>query len=91
MANIRISRKERRFEFGKYNGFRVLDIIKKDPGYIEFMLSEVGCWLFTVSERRILRNFRSKQNNDDIYMSKVKTRNAIEEEMYKICRKIIDV
>ena len=88
MANIRISSADRRFEFGKYNGYTVLDIIKKNPGYIEYMLSKVGGWLFTKSEKQALRNFRSKQKNKDVFMSNVKTRNAIEEEMYGILRKL---
>lgn len=87
MANISISKEDRRFEFGKYNGFTVKEIILKDPSYIEFMSSKVN-WLFTSEEKQELRNFRSRQKNKDVNKKNDKSRSSFENEMYHIFRNL---
>lgn len=77
---------DRKFEFGKYNGCFVSDIIKKDPQYIEYMCTKIG-WIFTDEEKQSLRNLRSRQRNKDIRSRNVKTRTAFEEEMYRLFSK----
>ena len=79
---VRISY-DRRFEFGKYKGFSVMDVINKDPQYVEYISSKIG-WLFNDREMQALRNLRQRQKNKDIHMSNVRTRTRFEEEMYKI-------
>lgn len=79
---VRIS-EDRRFEFGKYEGLTVNEVIKKDPQYIEYMSSKIK-WLFTESEMQTLRNLRHRQKNKDICLSNVKSRTPFEEEMYKV-------
>lgn len=74
---------DRRFEFGKYNGCLVSDVIKNDPQYIEYMCTKVG-WIFTDEEKQSLRNLRNRQKNRDIHSKNVKTRTAFEEEMYRL-------
>lgn len=82
---VRISY-DRRFEFGKYKGFSVMEVIDKDPQYVEYISSKIR-WLFTDREMQTLRNLRHKQKNKDIRMSNVRTRTPFEEEMYKLYRK----
>lgn len=82
---VRISY-DRRFEFGKYKGFSVMEVIDKDPQYVEYISSKIR-WLFTDREMQALRNLRHKQKNKDIRMSNVRTRTPFEEEMYKLYRK----
>ena len=82
---VRISY-DRRFEFGKYKGFSVMEVIDKDPQYVEYLSSKIR-WLFTDREMQTLRNLRHKQKNKDIRMSNVRTRTPFEEEMYKLYRK----
>ena len=82
---VRISY-DRRFEFGKYKGFSVMEVIDKDPQYVEYISSKIR-WLFTDKEMQTLRNLRHKQKNKDIRMSNVRTRTPFEEEMYKLYRK----
>ena len=83
---VRISY-DRRFEFGKYKGFSVMDVINKDPQYVEYISSKIG-WLFNDREMQALRNLRHKQKNKDIQMSNVRTRTRFEEEMYKLYQKL---
>lgn len=82
---VRISY-DRRFEFGKYKGFSVMEVIDKDPQYVEYISSKIR-WLFTDKEMQTLRNLRHRQKNKDIRMSNVRTRTPFEEEMYKLYRK----
>lgn len=82
---VRISY-DRRFEFGKYKGFSVMEVIDKDPQYVEYISSKIR-WLFTDREMQTLRNLRHKQKNKDIRMSNVRTRTPFEEEMYNLYRK----
>ena len=82
---VRISY-DRRFEFGKYKGLSVMEVIYKDPQYMEYM-SSILRWLFTDREMQTLRNLRNRQKNKDIHMSNVRTRTPFEEEMYKLYRK----
>ena len=82
---VRISY-DRRFEFGKYKGFSVMEVIDKDPQYVEYISSKIR-WLFTDREMQALRNLRHRQKNKDIRMSNVRTRTPFEEEMYKLYRK----
>lgn len=82
---VRISY-DRRFEFGKYKGFSVMEVIDKDPQYVEYISSKIR-WLFTDREMQTLRNLRHRQKNKDIRMSNVRTRTPFEEEMYKLYRK----
>ena len=82
---VRISY-DRRFEFGKYKGFSVMEVIDKDPQYVEYISSKIR-WLFTDREMQTLRNLRHKQKNKDIRTSNVRTRTPFEEEMYKLYRK----
>lgn len=82
---VRISY-DRRFEFGKYKGFSVMEVIDKDPQYVEYISSKIR-WLFTDREMQTLRNLRYRQKNKDIRMSNVRTRTPFEEEMYKLYRK----
>lgn len=82
---VRISY-DRRFEFGKYKGFSVMEVIDKDPQYVEYISSKIR-WLFTDREMQALRNLRNRQKNKDIRMSNVRTRTPFEEEMYKLYRK----
>ena len=77
---------DRRFEFGKYKGFSVMEVIYKDPQYVEYISSKLR-WLFTDREMQALRNLRHRQKNKDIRMSNVRTRTPFEEEMYKLYRK----
>ena len=77
---------DRRFEFGKYKGFSVMEVIYKDPQYVEYISSKLR-WLFTDREIQALRNLRHRQKNKDIRMSNVRTRTPFEEEMYKLYRK----
>lgn len=77
---------DRRFEFGKYKGFSVMDVINKDPQYVEYISSKLR-WLFTDREIQTLRNLRHKQKNKDIQMSSVRTRTPFEEEMYALYKK----
>ena len=81
---VRISY-DRRFEFGKYKGFSVMEVIDKDPQYVEYISSKIR-WLFTDREMQTLRNLRHRQKNKDIRMSNVRTRTPFEEEMYKLYR-----
>lgn len=83
---VRISY-DRRFEFGKYKGFSVMDVINKDPQYVEYISSKIG-WLFNDREMQTLRNLRQRQKNKDIHMSNVRTRTPFEEEMYKLYQKL---
>ena len=76
----------RRFEFEKYKGFSVMEVIDKDPQYVEYISSKIR-WLFTDREMQTLRNLRHRQKNKDIRMSNVRTRTPFEEEMYKLYRK----
>ena len=76
-----------RFEFGKYKGFSVMEVIYKDPQYVEYISSKLR-WLFTDREIQALRNLRHKQKNKDIQMSNVRTRTPFEEEMYKLYQKL---
>ena len=64
---VRISY-DRRFEFGKYNGFSVLDVIYKDPQYVEYISSKIG-WLFNDREMQVLCNLRHKQKNKDSHIT----------------------
>ena len=82
---VRISY-DRRFEFGKYKGFSVMEVIDKDSQYVEYISSKIR-WLFTDREMQTLRNLRHRQKNKDIRMSNVRTRTPFEEEMYKLYRK----
>lgn len=82
---VRISY-DRRFEFGKYKGFSVMDVINKDPQYVEYISSKIG-WLFNDREMQALRNLRQRQKNKDIHMSNVRTRTRFEEEMYALYKK----
>ena len=82
---VRISY-DRRFEFGKYKGFSVMEVIDKDPQYVEYISSKIR-WLFTDREMQTLRNLRHRQKNKDTRMSNVRTRTPFEEEMYKLYRK----
>ena len=83
---VRISY-DRRFEFGKYKGFSVMEVIDKDPQYVEYISSKIR-WLFTDREMQTLRNLRNRQKNKDIHMSNVRTRTPFEEEMYKLYQKL---
>ena len=83
---VRISY-DRRFEFGKYKGLSVMEVIYKDPQYVEYISSRLR-WLFTDREIQALRNLRHKQKNKDIQMSNVRTRTPFEEEMYKLYQKL---
>lgn len=74
---------DRRFEFGKYSGKLVSEVIEKDPQYIEYLCTKIK-WIFTDSEKQSLRNLRSRQKNRDIRSYGVKTRTPFEEEMYRI-------
>ena len=82
---VRISY-DRRFEFGKYKGLSVMEVIYKDPQYVEYISSKLR-WLFTDREMQTLRNLRNRQKNKDIHMSNVRTRTPFEEEMYKLYSK----
>ena len=64
---VRISY-DRRFEFGKYKGFSVMEVIYKDPQYVEYISSRLR-WLFTDREIQTLRNLRHKQKNKDIHIT----------------------
>ena len=64
---VRISY-DRRFEFGKYKGFSVMEVINKDPQYVEYISSKLR-WLFTDRELQALRNLRHKQKNKDIHIT----------------------
>lgn len=79
---VRIS-KDRRFEFGKYKGRLVAEIIMKDAQYIEYLCTKIS-WIFTDYEKQSLRNLRYRQKNKDIHTFGVKTRTLFEEEMYMI-------
>ena len=59
---------DRRFEFGKYKGFSVMEVIYKDPQYVEYISSRLR-WLFTDREIQALRNLRHKQKNKDIHIT----------------------
>lgn len=87
MAKVRISPNERRFEFGKYVGLSVMEVIEKDPQYIEYMSRKIT-WLFTDHEKQVVRNLRSRQSNRDIHMVHAKCRSNFEDEMYSIFHKI---
>lgn len=89
MAKVRISPNERHFEFGKYVGLSVMEVIEKDPQYIEYMSTKIT-WLFTDHEKQVVRNLRSRQSNRDIHMIHVKGRSKFEDEMYSIFHKICD-
>ena len=89
MATVRISPNERRFEFGKYVGLSVMEVIEKDPQYIEYMSTKIT-WLFTDHEKQVVRNLRNRQANKDIHMIHVKGRSKFEDEMYSIFHKICD-
>lgn len=78
---------DRRFEFGKYNGKLVSEVIQKDPQYIEYLCTRIS-WIFTDSERQSLRNLRNKQKNKDIHSFGVKSRSPFEEEMYKLINRM---
>lgn len=79
---VKIS-KDRRFEFGKYRGRLVSDIIGNDPQYIEYLCKKIS-WIFTDSELQSLKNLRSRQSNRDIYSSHVRARTPFEDEMYRL-------
>lgn len=79
--------KDRCFEFGKYRGYSVSEIINKDPQYIEYMGSKIT-WLFTDREKQKVRNLRSRQQNKDIHSFNVRTRTPFEEEMYRLINTI---
>ena len=83
---VRIS-EDRRFEFGKYKGLTVNEVIKKDPQYVEY-LSEKIHWLFNDTELQTLRNLRHRQKNKDICLFNVKSRTPLEEEMYNVFRQL---
>lgn len=89
MAKVRISPNERCFEFGKYVGLSVMEVIEKDPQYIEYMSTKIT-WLFTDHEKQVVRNLRNRQENRDIHMIHVKGRSKFEDEMYSIFHKICD-
>ena len=78
---------DRRFEFGKYKGFSVMEVIYKDPQYVEYISSKLR-WLLTEKEIQALRELRHKQKNRDIRMSNVRTRTPVEEEMCKLYQKL---
>lgn len=82
---VRISA-DRRFEFGKYNGLTVSEVMEKDPQYLEYMNSKIS-WLLNETEKQSLRNLRSRQRNKDIYSRNVKSRTPFEEEMYKVFKR----
>lgn len=77
---------DRRFEFGKYEGLTVNEVIQKDPQYVEYLSSKIG-WLFTDSELQTLRNLRHRQKNRDICTFNVKSRTPFEEEMYRVANR----
>lgn len=77
---------DRRFEFGKYEGLTVSEVIEKDPQYIEYMSSKIS-WLFNDNEKQALRNLRNRQKNKDIRTFNVKSRTPFEEEMYRVLNK----
>lgn len=77
---------DRRFEFGKYNGHHVSEIIRKDPQYIEYLSNKIG-WIFTEREKRDLRNLLSRKKNNDFYSENLKYRTPFEEEMYRLANK----
>lgn len=77
---------DRRFEFGKYEGLTVNEVIQKDPQYVEYLSSKIG-WLFTVNELQTLRNLKHRQKNRDICTFNVKSRTPFEEEMYRVANR----
>lgn len=77
---------DRHFEFGKYNGLAVSEVIEIDPQYIEYMSSKIS-WLFNNNEKQTLRNLRSRQKNKDIRTFNVQSRTPFEEEMYRVFNK----
>lgn len=79
---VRIS-KDRIFQFGKYAGISVADVIKEDPSYIEFLTNKFK-WLFNDFEKQMLRNVKNRNCNKDIHMTNVNTRTSFEEEMYRL-------
>ena len=82
---VRIS-KDRRFEFGKYEGLTVSEVMKKDLQYVEYLNSKIS-WLFSDYEKQTMRNMRNRQKNKDIYMTNVKSRTLFEEEMYNVFKR----
>lgn len=83
---VRISN-DRRFEFGKYEGLTVSEVMEKDFQYVEYINSKLS-WLFNDEEKQKIRNMSHKKKNRDIHMVNVKTRTPFEEEMYKVFKQI---
>lgn len=82
---VRIS-EDRRFEFGKYEGLTINEVIEKDLQYVEYLMNSKIHWLFNDYEKQKVRNKRHSLNNKDINSVNVKGRTPFEEEMYRILR-----
>lgn len=77
---------DREFEFGKYCGLKVGEIIKKDLQYVEYLNSKIP-WIFTDIEKQTMRNLRNNLSNYDILQTNVKHRSRLEEEIYGLIHK----
>lgn len=80
--------KERRFTFGKYEGFTFEQVLNKDVKYMEFMSCKFSR-LFSDYEHQAIRNKKFSLCNHDFNKPYCAKRTPLENELYNIARQIM--
>jgi hypothetical protein len=60
---VKVYNLDTKFDFGKYRGWAVKEVIYEDPGYVEWCLKNIKHFTISNNARTILINLRSYEFN----------------------------